>query len=88
MEWTRNVWGEGKKKLNTDCYPYGLEVQALLDQGFVQDSHIGNTRRYDLTHTEYILNLEEGFHIRSMAEGTDEGQCREHRVLEKRSKVL
>ncbi|MEK3714378.1 GNAT family N-acetyltransferase [Paenibacillus sp. FSL R7-0333] len=72
VAWTRNVWGKEKKKLNTDCYPYGLEVQALLDHGFVQDSHIGNTRRYDLVHTEYTLNLEEGFYIRCMAEGADE----------------
>ncbi|WP_340022802.1 GNAT family N-acetyltransferase [Paenibacillus sp. FSL K6-1096] len=72
VAWTRKVWGEGKKKLNTDCYPYGVEVQALLDQGFVQDSHIGNTRRYDLVHTEYTLNLEEGFYIRCMAEGADD----------------
>ncbi|WP_238649987.1 GNAT family N-acetyltransferase [Paenibacillus piscarius] len=73
VAWTRNVWGKEKKKLNTDCYPYGLEVKALLDQGFVQDSHIGNTRRYDLLHTEYTcLDLEEGFSIRSMAEIADE----------------
>lgn len=72
VEWARKVWGEGKKKLNTDCYPYGLEVQALLDQGFVQDSHIGNTRRYDLAHTDYTLKLEEGYYIRCMAEGIDE----------------
>lgn len=72
VEWTRKVWGEGKKKLNTDCYPYGLEVQALLDQGFVQDSHIGNTRRYDLVHTDYTLNLQKGFSIRSMAETADD----------------
>lgn len=73
VAWTRNVWGKGKKKLNTDCYPYGQEVQALLDQGFVQDSHIGNTRRYDLVHMDYTLNLEEGFSIRCMREGIDEG---------------
>lgn len=72
VAWTRKVWGGGKKKLNTDCYPYGLEVQALLDQGFVQDSHIGNTRKYDLVHTEYTLNLPEGFSIRSMAEMADD----------------
>ncbi|OMF94812.1 GNAT family N-acetyltransferase [Paenibacillus sp. FSL R7-0337] len=80
VECTRNIWGEGKKKLNTDCYPYGLEVQALLDQGFVQDSHIGNTRRYDLADTDYTLKLEEGFYIRSMAEGTDE--CAKSELIE------
>lgn len=71
--WAKNVWGKDKMKLNTDCYEHSLEVQALLDCGFVRDSVIGNTRRYDLQHTAYTVSLEEGFSVQDMTETVNEG---------------
>lgn len=75
VSWAKNVWGKENKRLTTDCYDHSLEVQALLDAGFKQDSHIGNTRKYDLEHTEYALSLEEGYSIKCMTEaGSYEGK--------------
>lgn len=71
VSWVKNVWGKENKKLNTDCYEHSLEVQALLNAGFIRNSHIGNTRRYDLLNTEYTIALEEGFSIKSMKEAAD-----------------
>lgn len=72
--WAKNVWGKGKKNLNTDCYEHSLEVQAILDCGFVRHSPIGYTRKYDLEHTVYTVTLEDGFFIRDMTETAEDQQ--------------
>lgn len=71
VSWAINGWGKENKKWNTDCYDYGLEVDALLEAGFVRHSLIGNTRRYDLANTGYTVALEEGFSIKCMADEAD-----------------